>query len=250
MTDQNITAIPDPYSDADTAKANGGKRHYFGSLLVDAYNAVLVKGQGKVVFDPLQHGADQRVTAIEIVLTPLPRPGATEYQIRREIIAQSAEWTKTVRPSIEKLGLTLKGLNNKWAQIDMIDTGRTYTNKNGETKSATSIRFLAVYESQRECQDACDAYYAGRARQREAAEATQPAPAPTPANGTNGMNGTNDAQRATAAKFLPALWNSARSGGADGTVDRFLNSIQKNPLTARYFDINSSEVIEIISANA
>ncbi len=238
----------DPFESADKAQPRTGGRHYFGSVLVDAWYAVLVKGEGKVVFDPAKHNADQRVTALEITLTPLPRDGVVEYQqIRRELIAESAEWAKTIKPSLEKLGLTLKAVNNKWAHVEMVDTGRRYRNKAGEEKVATTFKFLAVYDSEADCRAACDAFYStrsGTAQPPQQPQDVQTA-APTAPNG---------AERQMAAKFLPALFKTAAeaaktAGKPDEVMTFFATEIAKNGLTRKYFTLDSQEVIDVAMAN-
>ncbi len=247
MATQNV---PDPFDSADKAQPREtGNKHYFGSVLVDAWHAVLVKGEGKVVFDPARHSADQRVTALEIVVTPLPRAGGVDYQIKREMIAESNEWAKIVKPSLEKLGTNLKALQNRYVQVELVETGRSYVNKSGETKKNTTFRFVAVYDDQGACQAACDGFYSMRTgNNTNGANGQQPAPAP------NGANG-GSAERTMAAKFLPALYASAKktasdAGKPDEVVSFFGTEIQKNQLTSKHFTLDSQEVIDVVMANS
>jgi hypothetical protein len=238
-TETQAPAPVDPFAAADAATSRA--RHYFGYVQVDAWHAVLVKGtpHGKVVFDPQQHSADQRVTALVITLTPLPRAGRDEYTISRELIAESADWTRIIKPSLDKLGTGLKAIHGKYAQIELVDCGG-YVNKAGESKTRTMPRFLAIYPDEVTCQAACDDFYAGARsggqEQQAAAAPQQAAPA-------------NDAERTTAARFLPALYRMAQVGDPAKTVERFLAAIAANSLTARYFQPSSSEVLTIIAAD-
>jgi len=252
----------DPFNEADTAQAAPSTRHYFGSMLVDAWPAVLVKGQGKVPYNPQVHTEDQRITAIQLVLTPLPHAGVPQYQVQRDLIVQSNDWTKIVRPSLEKLGIKLQQLHGRWVHAETVETGSYIKKTTGEEKTKTMLRFLEVFDSQAACQTACDAFFSGRrsgqtTQQAPVAQAPAPtpqAPSSAPANGT-GRDFTSDARKAdpnygTALKFLPALWKNAVAGGpADTVLERFLTGIRSNGLTSRFFDATSPEVTDIVLAH-
>jgi len=57
------------------------------------------------------------------------------------------------------------------------------------------------------------------------------------------MGGNGNREQETAAKFLPALWKQAA-----GDVTRFSELIAGNPLTSKYFSINSPEVLALVTA--
>jgi len=238
-TETQQTAPSDPFAAADAAKPGSRTRHYFGYVQVDAWNAVLVKGTGKAVFDPQVHSADQRVTALVISLTPLPRAGRDEYTIARELIAESSEWTRTIKPSLDKLGTSLKAVHGKYAQIELVELGQ-YTNKAGEQKTRTMPRFLAIYVTEDECQAAADAFYSSIGGRQQAGPAPAAPAAAAPAS---------DAERTMAARFLPALMNSAKAGDPEKLVDRFLAAVAGNSLTAKYFTADSPEVVAVVMAN-
>lgn len=127
---------------------------YFGQILLDAYFCALVKGIGKVPFDPAQH--EKRFTAINLTLAPFAGSKAT-YQIEREYVAEFKEWAGTVLPSIRALGLTPTSINNRWVKAEMVKTG-TYT-KNGEVKDLTSPKIVTVFESEEACANAANAFF-------------------------------------------------------------------------------------------
>ena len=62
------------------------KRIFLGAVNVDVFYCVLVKGLGKVPFDPNQHNQDQRRTSIDITIDPLP-DSKSIYPIERDMIA-------------------------------------------------------------------------------------------------------------------------------------------------------------------
>ncbi len=218
------TTETDVYEDAMNAEWNP-TRTVFGEVQVDVWACVLVKGSGKVPFDPNQHSTDQRQTAIKITIQPLPG-SKTQFATEREMIAASKEWTQYVRPSLRALDIDLKGLNGKWVQAELAPTGRTYINKSGEEKQATALKFVKIFRTMEECLDAADALFGGNGH------ASAEGPAPEPENGN---------ERATATKFLPALWQAS-----NGDLTVFAQKLATTPLVSKYFDISSKEVLEII----
>lgn len=209
----------------------------FGQVSVDVFPCVLVKGQGKVQFDEGIHRQEDRRTSIHITITPLPSSGLT-YSIERDMIAESKEWASFVKPSLVVLKTDLRTVNGKWVKASLVKTGEVYTNRQGEKKEKTTIRFEAVYATEAECEHVSNEFFKK--------DAEQPIPgfdAPAPANGNGNGNGSNPGEREVALKFLPALWNDA---GKD--VEKFAASISKNPLVSKYFDLNSPEVCQLIAA--
>lgn len=200
-------------------------RTYFGQVQSQAYYAALVKGTGKVPFDPAQYSADKRVTAIEISLTPLPG-GPVDNPIDRELIAESNDWAKVVKPSLLALSTDLRSINGKWAQVQLIPVG-TYVKKGtGEEKTRTMFRFVALYDTEDACRAASDAFF----HQTESATA----PTPAPANG-------NDAERAAAAKFLAPLWAAS---GKD--IGKFAQLIANQGALSKHFTVESEEALAVI----
>ncbi len=131
----------------------------FGQVEFDIWPCVLVKGQGKVLFDPAVHDVSQRRISVGITLTLLPDRNGVSRTIERKMIAESAEWARIVLPSINALGLGRpRELNGKWVKATLVPTGRKYTT-HGETgaeitRDATTFKFLAFYDSEAECKAA------------------------------------------------------------------------------------------------
>lgn len=229
--------IEDPFEAADKATWDP-TFSVFGQVQVETFFCVLqkkdeaagIKG-GKVEFDPNTHDIGSRLTAIKIAIIPaIPGRGNTD----RELIAESAEWTKIVNPSIKALGpaWNLKGLHNQWVEAALVPTGRKYKGADGAERDATTIKFVRVFQSE----DACLA-----AAQTRGGPAAAPSGSSAPAAAA-APTGPNDAEKGTAKKFLPALWRSA-----GGDIAKFDELIQKNPLTAKYFTIDSPEVLEVVA---
>jgi hypothetical protein len=236
----NQTMSDDPLDRAMNAEARPlGPRTTFGYITFDIWDCVLQKGRGKVPFDAGQHDPNQRCTAIDFTLIPLSRPGRTEYKIERGLIAESREWANIVKPSLKAIGVDLRGLRDKYVQAQLVPTGGTYTKTNTntgekETKDLTTIKFLAVYNTEDECRAAADAFFSQFQRGGNTASA---AAAPAPAQPAA------DPARANAAKFLSGLWKM--SGSNLVTFERLL---QKTDPVNKFFTLESPEVQAIIVA--
>jgi len=228
VTDQ--TVVKDPLDSAMDAEYTPRASPYFGQLGIDVWYAALEKGKGKVDFDPTVHSQDRRVTAIKISMDAYKRDGST-FLLEREMIAESKEWASIVKPSLRAIGADLRGINEKWAKLELVSTGQTYTNKNGETKQRTTVKFLEIFATEETCQNAAEAFYAGLAGE-------EPTPINVPAPAATGHN----AERDTAEKFLAPLWKSA-----GGDLAKFEAILAKTSPVNKYFSINSPEVLKVIS---
>jgi hypothetical protein len=231
-----MTAVTqDPFETASNAEPL--RSSYYAQVQCDAWYCVLVKGTGKVVFDPNQHPIEQRRTALSISLATIPEQ-PVQFPLVREMIAESAEWTKHVWPSAKVLGLSsARDLNGKWAKVELAPTGDTYKNKQGDTKERTTFKFLAFYADEAACRAA---YGAGGNAQATAAPATAPA---SPVNGAD-----TSKERETALQFLKVLMPKWLNGTMD--LDKVKAGIAANPVIARHFDANSPEVIQLMVDNS
>ena len=99
----------DPYAAADNAQV--GARNYYGQVQLDIWFCGLVKGTGKVPYDPAVH--KQRATAIDILVLPIAEQNVS-YEIKRELIAESREWASLVWASLKALGInSTREANNR-----------------------------------------------------------------------------------------------------------------------------------------
>jgi len=228
VTTQNGTR--DAYDDAMDAEYTPRSNTYFGEAGVDVWHCVLEKGRGKVEFDPAIHAQDRRCTAIKVSIDAFKRDQTT-FLLEREMIAESKEWANFVKPSLRALNTDLRALNGKWVQVQTVPTGQKYTNKSGEEKDRTTIKFIAVYPSEAECFAAMDAHFNSN---------TEPAFAPVNAPPSNG----NGAERETAKKFLAPLWKTA-----NGDIVRYEELLKKMSPVNKYFTIQSPEVLEVMGVH-
>jgi len=193
---------------------------YFGKVNFDVWYCVLRKGEGAVPFDPQQHNVDERRTMVHIMITPLSSSRA-QFLTERKCLAESREWAKIVLPSIKALGLkSARELENRWVQYVMQPTGRSYTDKNGIEKQTTIPKFLAVYESEEQAEQARSTLYAG----------AQPEQEPQP-------DGNGNSERKVAELFLKSL---VQTVGKDR--DKVAALLASQPLVSKYFTVDSPEV--------
>lgn len=222
-----------PWESANDAQVPS--QHYFGELTLNMWYCALIKGQGKVEYDPAQHGNLKRFTAIDLSFF-VPNPNGQSFNIERQLIAESKEWTGTILPSIHALNLTPMTVNKRWCHIEMIKTG-TYT-KNGETKDLTNPRLVAVYDNEQAC-TAAAAIFFGRSEPEQAFDYTAPA--------TNGdlhpAAPADEANRRVALQFITPL-----VGQAQGDEERLRGLITGNGLVKQFFGIDSPEVQEALHA--
>jgi len=213
----------DPFKDAMTDEP----RLFHGQLDVNAWTCVLVKGQGKVPYDPQAHQGQRTSTAIEFTVSPVD---ATQKLIQREMLNWTADFKGVCRPSVEALAekiakiksLTvgqfnpLKEINEMWVKGEFVPRP---DNKEGETW--TTLKFLDVYPDEPACKNAAGVEDDGV----------------TPGFETPAQSPAVDPDRAAMAAFLPGLWEASGHEYA-----KFLESIASNPMTAKHFNETSPEV--------
>jgi pyruvate/2-oxoglutarate dehydrogenase complex dihydrolipoamide acyltransferase (E2) component len=212
----------------------------FGKCVINVWLCALVKGQGKVPYEAGQldpnTGKELRpLTAIEVAVHKLDEQ-PDEQPLYRQYIAEFGEWPDLVLPNLREIGLEdLKSLNNSFVHAQLVATGQKYTNKNGEERDSTTFKFLKIFKDEAECRGASQT------------GATAPAanPAPAAAASDNGNK-----ERETALKFLtPYVRNAVRAGGGDlEKIQASLGTaIAGQALLAKYFTIDSEEVVDLIT---
>ena len=197
---------------------------YYGQALADAFYCVLQRGVGKMPFDPEQHQMSDRRTAVKVSITPIPEQNARD--ITREYIAEFGAWVKITLPSLTAVGLTPMTLNNAWVRVALVPEGRTYMDKDGNTKDSLTLKFLAAYPDE----DACRAAFVGAGN--------------APATHTNG-NGNGNKERDTALAFVKALIDQVK-----GDEEMLAKRIAGLPPVAKHFSIQSPEVRAALDAYA
>lgn len=198
----------------------------WGKVLIDGQFVVLEKGRGKVPFDPQIHSQDRRVTNMTITINPLDATGLTRTS-ERQMLAESKTWYGIVWASARALGLThARDLHGKWAKIELAKTGRTYSNKQGETVEETTFKFLAIFDSEADC---LAAYQSA-------------APAVDDDEAHNAHDAENPEKEAMKG-FLPVLVKQS-GGDKDKLATLIAGMIPLN----KYFTVDSPEVQELLKA--
>jgi hypothetical protein len=213
----------------------------YGQMSVNAWFCALVKGQGKLPWDPNSLDPNtgtppRRYTAIDMSLNVLSEQPLNH--VERTMLAEFGEWVEIVLPSMKALGVTnLQSLNNAWVRCEMTPTGRTYQNQNGETKEATTFKFLQVFANEAECRTAWQATKNGGGQPAQ----TTPTTAPTNGNGN---------ERDTALKFLkPYVQNACRQSAGDLVKAQQVLApmLAGQKLLAKYFTVDSPEVMQLLA---
>lgn len=220
-----MTVYQDPLESAENPEVS--LPEYFGQAILDVYYCVLVKGTGKVPFNPDLHKPEERRTAVKLGILPLAEQNITR-DVFREFIAEFGAWPKTTLPSIKAAGLTLRTLNNAWIRLALVSEGRTYTDKNGETKDSLTFKVVASYPDEATCRNAY--------LNQTVSSGTEPAqPAPVNGNG-NGAAG-NAREKETALAFVKVLITQTH-----GDETALGPRIASMPILAKYFTVASPEV--------
>ena len=233
-----MTSTDQLYDEVMTAKPRGD-RLLFGEMRVDVYPCVLQKGapRGKVLFDPAQHQQDQRRVAIDLTLIPLD---ADRSMIERSILAESKDWTRFTLPSLKAVKLSsLKDLHGKFVSAQLVETGDVRQTERGEFRPTAFVP-KGVFATEAEVQAARQAFLDQLRGIGTPASVPATAAAVEPAEAPAG----NDAEMATAKKFLPALW---RASGRD--IEKFAKLLAGQPLLSRLgIGIEHPDVVEVIAA--
>jgi hypothetical protein len=246
------TPVYDPWSAALDAKEP--PQIMYGLLELDLWFCALVKGQGRVQFDPQQHSAGQRRTAISLAITPLADSGLT-FPVERQFIAENRNdgWLAVTLPSIRALGITdLKRIHEAYVKAEMIEYG-TYTKKDGSgSGTLTAPKILAVYSGNAECVAAYNAengtntaFTNGNGNHGTVDQINDSLGLNGNGNGTPKTTASNDQLKATALAFLPNIVSQCRSGnGMD--LAKLNTQLASMPLVKDYFTATSPEVLELI----
>jgi hypothetical protein len=140
---------------------------------------------------------------------------------------------RIVLASLKTLNVEPRALNGRWCAMTTAGTGRMYEAKRGanagQMVEATTFKFLAFYPDEAACRAAYEAEN-GSDVLSDLAPATAAAP-------------VVDQARATAAKFLPALFKAA--GGDPMVLEAKIKSM---PLMTAHFTIESPEVMALFTA--
>lgn len=220
----------DPYERAANAQLR--PREYWGQIQVDAYMCVLVRGKGKVQYDPAVHSEQDARTAMTVAVLPLPEQ-AVQFPIEREMIAESTEWIRTVWPSLRRFGLNNpREAKGRWCRVRFVTTGRTYTTRDGAEREATTLEFVELYADEAACRAAYRAATGHQEDEDLVIDDIEQAPLPDPAV----------TRAATALEFVKALIKA--SGGKRDALAAQMAAV---PMIAEFYTVDSPEVQALLA---
>jgi len=219
--------MQDPWETAESPQMTTSNV-VWGLCEIKTWFCVLEKGTGKVPFAAGTHKDSDRRTAIDVHIAPLSDMNL-QFDVTRGFIAESKDWAGSVLPSIKDLGISLRELNGRYVKIEFTPNGKTYVNKNGETKSETVIHFVHLFKDEAECR--AD-YLASKSGDASAA-------APTP----------ESTQKSTAMQFLKVIVQGAARGQTDLTLVRtaVATQIAAYPVVSSFFTVDSPETMQLIA---
>ena len=226
---------------------------WIGQITVNAWFCALVKGQGKVVYDPNQvdpttGNTPRRYTAIDMELAAITDQPLDP--IKRNMLAEFGEWIDIVLPSLKDIGITnLQSLNGQWVRLETVGTGRKYTDKNGEQKEATTFKFVEIFANEAVARNAWQVKHGNS----PSAISNTPAAATAHQAAAAQSTGNGNKERETALKFLkPYAANAWRQASGDMTkaIEIFGQMIAKQSLLSKYFTADSPEVLDELSTLA
>lgn len=232
------TTDEETLSDLTELGGNIGPKHYFGVItIVDDWDCALVKGSGKVPFDPQQHS--QRFVALKLQLTCTKADGST-YSLDQDDITSGSKHKVTL-PSLDALGIKtrpqLRTLAGQYAQIVRVPTGRTYVAakgaRAGETIQEEALKFIAIYATEAECKAAEAEFY-----KRDDAATGKNTPQPATVAELGGIDAV---ARTQLLNTLEPIWKAAKEDPA-----KFADILAKNPRYAQVgITVESPEVIAL-----
>jgi hypothetical protein len=207
---------------------------FWGKLQLDAWLCALVKGVGKVPYDPAVH--ERPATALDMDIIPLPEMNIhSDKLLKRALIAESADWSKTIWPSLRELGIVnLKDAPGKWFSVELVPQIKD--------PQYTVYKFTKMFETEAECR--ADYFISNGG----APVATQPAPAAsTPTNGNGNGNGS---EKAAAFQFAKVIVNNVMKASVGKPLDETMTAVGKKlaeyPTVNKFFTSDSPEIVELM----
>jgi len=244
----HMPADDDPYASAGSASLR--PREYFGQLTIDAWYCKLVKSQGKVPWDKTIDSIDSRMTALTVELQPVAGSNLT-FALKRELIAESAEWVKIMWPSLRTCGVqSVKAANGIWCKLIQEPTGRKYrSSRTGMEQDATTFKVLTVYPDQ----VACEAAFAATHPNRTTPDVDDEIRGANFDGVTGIAQGQPKAQQAamplddtrkreTARQFLLAIARQKK-----GDLEAVRAAVATMPMITQAFDPESSEFLAVVA---
>jgi len=225
----------DPYDAAMKGESPDPQR-FWGQLAVECYKCALIKGQGRVPYDPAVHRGRKAHWSIEFTIAHVD---PTMPLIEHKTVQWSPDFVKKTQPSVQALlpdlaalkGLKVGQFRPLWELKGMWVSGQLVPQPEPQERFDCMV-FDAIYADE----DTCRAAYEANSGQ-EIGDPT----AGLPFEPEESSPESNPEREALAA-FLPAMWGQAKHQPA--SMEELL---KKSHVLSAVFDLNSPEVKAVMS---
>lgn len=183
----------------------------------------------------------ERRTEVTMVINPIEETGLTQLFTRSTICGNRGEWADIIWPSLRDVcGIKeLRAADKKFVKVEVVKTGRKYTNKNGEEVENTTFKFHGLFADKAGC---VSAFSADGGTPKSTLHVTQPSNPGDPMAIDMAPNASNP-ERESSKLFLPMLVKAA-----GGDVNQLKTMIASMSPLNKYFTIDSPEVVELLKA--
>lgn len=236
--------MADIWDKANDATDADFQYEYWGEVSMDVWECALVKGQGRVPFDPAIHKKGP-YAAINLNLYPLGEMDLT-FNVERNLVHFEREWTEFTKPSaieaLEAAGFKphIRELSDKFVHATQVPSGETYarTKDDGTEEVVTkkALKILRVFKDE----GACRAHYLAGA-------AGDPGAMSKIEQEDEAIPGFNESDALM--PFLEVVVKSAAGKHSDLIKIRedISNQIAAIPQLAGKFTVDSPEVVQMLA---
>lgn len=199
----------------------------FGQAFFHVWKAALVKGLGKVDFDPTVH--KRMVWAIDLSIIPFETSNARSAE--RSMIQTSNEW-KLTQASIREHGIEPSEIDQKFVKVSFKPTGETYISSLGEEKNKTYIHFEKIYASEADCME--DSYFVSD----DEVQTTEDA--------ETAVSGHDEKGVATVLLEQMVRAICKNNKGLVAALNALKTKLPESPMVAKYFTTDSPELLAMV----
>lgn len=184
----------------------------------------------------------ERRTEVTMVINPIEETGLTQLFTRSTICGNRGEWADIIWPSLRDVcGIKeLRAADKKFVKVEVVKTGRKYTNKNGEEVENTTFKFHGLFSDKDSCVNTFSAD--GGTPIRNTLH-TAPSANPSDPAAIDMTPNANNAERQNSLLFLPMLIKAAA-----GDVNQLKTMMSSMSPLNKYFTVDSPEVVELLKA--
>ena len=185
--------------------------------------------------------AKERRTEVTMVINPIEETGLTQLFTRSTICGNRGEWADIIWPSLRDVcGIKeLRAADKKFVKVEVVKTGRKYTNKNGEEVENTTFKFHGLFTDKAGCVSA----FSADGGTPKSTLNVAPANNPGDPMAIDMTPNANNLERESSKLFLPMLVKAA-----GGDVNQLKTMIASMTPLNKYFTVDSPEVVELLKA--